>query len=219
MVVLMFIVPQNSFAGEVAKVSKNLVQNSSFEKLGSNGDPVDWYRGGYGNNVRTHERVQCAHVYTEADLLDPNAPNFVFRPDCPPNTTYRLVTSAPRDTHIDGDTKWYFSDIKVQEKRSYKLSYYYQAYTYKATVFARYTMKNGSYQYQTLGTMAQLGGGNGYSGWGNGTVTINPPKEAKSFTVFFAVTPDSDCASDICIVINPSFGRLSIAGVAVTESK
>jgi hypothetical protein len=202
-----------------AKVdAKNLVGNADFSTEDASGDPVGWFRGGYGNNTRSHSFIPCSKVYTVEDLLinDPNSANFVFRPDCPPNAKYRLQTVLDFDTYVSGDTKWYFKDVKVSGEKEYKLGYYYQPYTSSAQAIIRYTLKDGSYQYVLLADMPQLvAGGNGYIGWSKAENTFITPKKAKSLTVFFAITGNRECGSQC---IGPYRGGLSIANVSLTKN-
>ena len=198
--------------------SKNLISNSSFSKSGISGDPLEWFRGGYGDNAHTHSFIPCSVIYTENDLDNTSDESFfVFRPDCPPNTQYRLETTLNTNTYFNGDTKWYFRDIKINPEKEHKLSYYYQPYTYSAQAIIRYTLKNGNYKYVLIADMPQLViGGNGYVGWSKAYNSFVTPKNAKSLTVFFAITGNRTCNSSC---VGPDRGILSIANVSLTKQQ
>lgn len=164
-----------------AKDIGNLIYNSSFEEIGPNGDPVGWLRGGYGNNTSSHEVIPCP-IYTG------------FRPTCPEGISYALRTSI--GNYVDGDTKWYFADVPIKGNKSYTLSYQYQARVFWASsqTIARYKFKDGSYQYELIDSpLPAEPGGNGYLPWIKATNKINPPKNAVSFTIFFALNKYGVC--------------------------
>jgi hypothetical protein len=199
-----------------AKVDgKNLVDNADFSQIDQSGDPVGWYRGGYGNNERSYSLFTCPYVYTEQDLLATvTQSNFIFRPFCPPYASRILGVST--SNYVDGNGNWYFRDIEIPANRKLYISFDYQPYTYNAYATIRYTLKNGSFKYEHFANLPQvIMGGMGYVGWSNIQKEIKAPKDAVAMTVLFSVQSDGVCGP-IC---GPSYGRLSIANVSVTSQK
>ncbi len=196
--------------------NKNLVDNSDFKKLDINGDPVGWLKGGYGENTQSYGFVACSMVYTEDDLKNTSdEPVFVFRPDCPPNTTHRLQTTV--FDYINGDGKWYFKDIKIGSKKDFIASFDYQPYTDNAQAILRYTLKDKTYKYELLSDLPQVtAGGHGYIGWVHAKHNFTTPKEAKSLTIFFSVQGDGICG---VTCIGPDRGTLFIANVSLVHDK
>lgn len=190
----------------------NLVPNPTFENTGTNGDPDGWFRGGYGQNTRGYS-VQTCSVYTEDDLKkDSNDPNFVFRPACPPNAKHILVTNLSK--YVNGDTKWYFSDVAIGSHKNFILSYQYQTYNTRSRVIARYAFPDGTHKYQFLADMQPFTTlGMGYVSWVKKTIEISVPDEAISLTVFFAVGEDGVCPM-LCGTTDRG-GSLSIANIVL----
>ncbi|MFZ2523201.1 MAG: hypothetical protein WAW92_02330 [Minisyncoccia bacterium] len=192
--------------------NSNLIPNPTFENIGLNGDPVDWFRGGYGNNTPYYSFVKCP-FYTATDTVHTN-PNS-FRSACPPDTLYKLEVSV--GDYINGDAKWYFADVPVSGNKNYIISYDYQPYIYNAEANVRYTLVDGSYIYEYLGALPQTGAlAHGYIIWAKALHKINPPKKALSFTVFFTVVGNGVCGT---ACYGPSGNRLGIANVVLGRAK
>lgn len=184
--------------------SDNLIINSSFEEVGINGDPVGWFRGGYGQNTRSHGVAPCTY-YTEEE--------FVRWPDCPPNTSYKLGVHIGISDYISGDAKWYFADVPIGTNKNFRIAYQYQVYTYNAKSVARFAFPDGSYSYSLVSDMPQGPGGGsmGYSGWATTEHDFTAPAGATSVTVFFSVLGTGSgvgcCSGDE--------GNLAIANVSL----
>ncbi len=105
----------------------NLIQNSSLETVGGNGDPANWFRGGWGTNNRTY-------TYPVAGVDGASA------------------AKVEITTYTDGDAKWYFADVAVTPGTEYTFSEQYKSTT-PTEVLARYTLAGGATQYQFLGAL------------------------------------------------------------------
>lgn len=191
--------------------SENLIHNATFADVGGSGDPVGWFRGGYGNNVRDHSVMECDY-YTIDDLkLSPQDQGFVFRPQCPV-ATERILRTHIGD-YVDGDVKWFFADVPIGENREFAVSLEYQPYVYGANMVARYAMSDGSYQYAVLGALPQgRGGGNGYMYWERANAVFSVPDNAVSLTIFFASAGIQTCELTCA---GPSHGELNIANISL----
>lgn len=82
--------------------SLNLIQNPSLEIVGMNGDPEDWFRGGWGTNTRKFTYPVAGFDGIIAGKVE--------------------VTS-----YTNGDAKWYFEDVPVTPGKVYTLSHGYKA--------------------------------------------------------------------------------------------
>ncbi len=177
--------------------SVNLIPNPTFEIIGANGDPVGWFRGGYGQNTRSHAVGPCTTPYTEANLLlslgGASESGAVFRPACPPNATRILSVSI--GNYINGDAKWYFADVPISANKNFRVTYQYQDYTRtnRSQAVARYAFPDGSYQYSPIGAemIDHKPGGMGYVGWVYVENDFTAPADAISMTIFFSTFGDS----------------------------
>lgn len=105
----------------------NLIKNASLETAGTNGDPADWSRGGWGNNTA---------VFTYPAEAQSG------------NTGAKVEITA----YTDGDAKWYFEDVPVSEGKTYSFSDYYQS-TVSSQLNIRYTFTDGHQEYIAVGSV------------------------------------------------------------------
>lgn len=80
----------------------NLISNPSFETMSSGGDPLGWYRGGWGTNQRDY-------IYPVGGFGEGRGAQV-------------LITSFKT-----GDAKWYFGDVPVKRGEVYAFSYRYKS--------------------------------------------------------------------------------------------
>jgi hypothetical protein len=169
---------------------------------------VGWLRGGYGNNIRSHEIKPCPAWSA-------------WHPICPENTAqYMSVSASPVAgdiyTVFEGDAKWYWQPLPVTYG-SYRLQFDYQAYTWGAEATAWYRLKDGRDVYQQLTKLPQIGGGMGYEHWQKADLTVTPPVDTDTFTVFLSTTGRIDCsviwAASHCK--NTVFRTLNLANVTL----
>ncbi|RJQ36125.1 hypothetical protein C4552_04160, partial [Candidatus Parcubacteria bacterium] len=112
--------------------SNELIANPSLEDAGTGGDPVNWFRGGWGTNTRTH-------TYPVAGIDGAHGA--------------RVEITA----YTSGDAKWYFGDVPVTPGDNYTFSDRYQA-DIPSEVITRYAMTDGTHQYGHLNTLAPTNG-------------------------------------------------------------
>lgn len=187
----------------------NLIVNSSFAEIGANGDPVGWFRGGYGENIRSYGVGSCSYYsgsefpYSTEDLRGA----FAFRPACPSDTLYTL--SVGISDYKNGDAKWYFADVPIGANKDFTISYQYRSgfrvpEIARPQAIARYTFQGGSYRYAVIGEMPQVNTptGQGYISWRSTTHQFTAPNGATSLTIFFTVN-------------NPGASGVSIANVVL----
>ncbi len=130
----------------------NRIANPSLEAPGPNGDPQAWYRGGWGDNDRVFTYpTEGSHGFDAAKIE---------------------ITSL-----LNGDAKWYFADVAVLPGEVYVFSHEYKS-TVSTELLVRYTLIDGSIQYQYLGTRAPAGN------WTQSLATMTAPVNAVSLTVF-----------------------------------
>jgi peptidoglycan/xylan/chitin deacetylase (PgdA/CDA1 family)/PKD repeat protein len=99
----------------------NLILNPSLEVSGGNGNPANWFRGSWGDNVHTFQYpVAGIHGATAAKV--------------------EIVS------YSSGDVKWFFADVAVTAGTTYQYSEQYRT-NVPTELLARYTMTNGSTQY------------------------------------------------------------------------
>lgn len=77
----------------------------------------------------------------------------------------------------DGDAKWYFYEVVVESGKTYEISHDYLA-NVSTEMTLRYTLSDGSYAYQGLGTLAPA------AGWTRHSARFTPPAGTVSFTAF-----------------------------------
>ncbi len=107
--------------------SSNLIPNPSLETQGVNGDPTNWFRGGWGTNT-------AVLTYPTVGIDGARAAKVA-------------ITS-----YTDGDAKWYFGDVPVTSGTTYAFSHQYKS-NVATEILARYTLTGGGVQYQFLGVL------------------------------------------------------------------
>ncbi len=105
----------------------NLIRNPSLEIAGANGNPVDWYRGGWGTNARFFTYPVVGAEGSKAAKVE--------------------ITS-----YTNGDAKWYFEDVPVVAGKEYTLSHLYKA-TVPTEILARFTTNIGI-EYHHISTVS-----------------------------------------------------------------
>lgn len=109
-------------------VMANLIANSTFETIGSNGLPQGWGKGGYGNNTRV-----LTYPVTSWDS----------------SKAAKVTITA----YTSGDAKWFFMPVSVTAGTNYQFTDEYLSNT-QSIVTAQYTMSDGTFKYKDLGTFA-----------------------------------------------------------------
>jgi hypothetical protein len=113
---------------------------------------------------------------------------------------------------FEGDAKWYFEDVAVTSPK-YRLQFDYQPRTWAREATVRYTLQDGTYRYEQLSTLPLIThGGHGYQPWQSADLSIAPPADAVSFTVFFSATGKQGSESDRG---GPNWWTLNIANVTL----
>ena len=172
----------------------SMIHNPSFEILGENGDPVEWLRGGYGNNTPTFSVIDY--------------------PPIPPDSTYcgLYVYQNPDGeksarvgitNYVDGDAKWYFSDIPVGNEKTFRLQHWYRS-NVATELSARYLLNDGSYLYQKIADLEHTGGG-ACMGTFYTRKTENvfiAPDNAVSMTLFHSLSSNGWLETDNFILTN-----------------
>lgn len=108
-----------------------LIANPTLETIGTNGDPENWFRGGWGANT-------AVHTYPVAGVSG--------------NAAKLEVTN-----YANGDAKWYFGDTAVTPNENYILSDKYKSNT-SSMMTLRYTMQDGTMQYVDIATIPSSNG-------------------------------------------------------------
>lgn len=103
---------------------QNLVSNSSFESLNTNGEPTGWLKGRWGNNTA----------------------KFSVSSDAPSGKSSLGVVVSDR---VSGDAKWYFNEISVSPGQLYEWSDQYKSNS-KTYVTVQYRMNNDSLEYHDI---------------------------------------------------------------------
>jgi peptidoglycan/xylan/chitin deacetylase (PgdA/CDA1 family) len=123
--------PLRSFTAPTALTAQapanNLIANPSFENLDSNGNPVSWSKGGYGNNTRS----------------------FTFPSTANTGSNGAKVTIS---NVVSGDAKWYFGDVSVSAGTQYEFSDYSFA-TVPTIIDVRFQKTDGTFIYKDLATI------------------------------------------------------------------
>jgi hypothetical protein len=99
----------------------NLISNASLQVAGTNGLPVDWFRGLWGTN-------DAVLNYTAS------------------TTEGATEVSIAITNYTDGDAKWFFKDVFITPLTPYTYSEYYKS-TVPTTLTVRYTMTTGAFVY------------------------------------------------------------------------
>lgn len=110
-----------------AASTNNLIQNPSLEVMGQDGDPADWFRGGWGTNTT----------------------DFTYPAEGRDGPCGAQITVSQ---YTDGDAKWYFADTAVASGQQYRFSNWYKS-TAASSIVVRYTMLDGTQQYFEVGSV------------------------------------------------------------------
>ncbi len=132
----------------------NLISNPSME-LPSSADPnipKNWLQGGYGSNTRIFTYPVAGNDGWSGAKVE--------------------ITS-----HDDGDAKWYFNPVAASSGDSFEYSDY-SIGSIPNDVTARFTLKNGAFQYQYLGTVPAA------TSWTKFDTTLTAPANTAALTVF-----------------------------------
>jgi peptidoglycan/xylan/chitin deacetylase (PgdA/CDA1 family) len=108
------------------------IQNPLLETAGANGDPENWFRGGWGANTAVFTYPVAGIDGGKAAKID--------------------ITN-----YADGDAKWFFKDAAVLPNEEYILSTAYQS-TADSVVTIRYMYLDGTVQYADIATIPSSGG-------------------------------------------------------------
>lgn len=108
------------------------ILNPLLETVGTNGDPKNWFRGGWGANTA---------VFTYPA----------------PGVDGGKAARIDLTNYIDGDAKWYFGNALVLPNEEYVLSENYISTT-PSVLTVRYTYTDGTVQYVDIGTIPSSNG-------------------------------------------------------------
>jgi glucose/arabinose dehydrogenase/peptidoglycan/xylan/chitin deacetylase (PgdA/CDA1 family) len=158
----------------------NRISNPSVEIVGANGDPEDWFKGGWGTSSTTFS-------YPVSGQNGNNAA--------------RITVSD----YVSGDRKWFFKDATVIPGQTYRFSNYYISDT-SSVIFVRFNVGTATdvYQYSYIGTLPAQ------ADWTQYSVDINVPSNAHSMTVFHmlqsngTLTVDNYSLMRVQFFVNPS---------------
>jgi glucose/arabinose dehydrogenase/peptidoglycan/xylan/chitin deacetylase (PgdA/CDA1 family) len=142
---------------QVNNTTSNLILNPSLETLGTEGDfdPANWFRGGWGTNTRIFSYPTNGTDGADAAKVE--------------------ITS-----YTDGDAKWYFENVAITAGTTYDFSHQYKS-TISTEILARYTLTDGGFHYQFLGTLPAS------ANWTATSYQITPPANVVSMTVFHVI--------------------------------
>ena len=144
--------------------TNNLVTNGNFETAGTGGNPVSWNRGGWGTNTRTFNYPVTGDTGNGAEV----------------------VVSG----YSNGDAKWYFDPVAVVPNTEYSISNKYKS-TINSEVLIRYTLTDGTFQYQFLSALA-----NSNNTWQNFSQTVVAPANSTHLTVFHLIAGNGSLVLD-----------------------
>ena len=144
--------------------TNNLVTNGNFETAGTGGNPASWNRGGWGTNTRTFNYPVTGDTGNGAEV----------------------VVSG----YSNGDAKWYFDPVAVVPNTEYSISNKYKS-TINSEVLIRYTLTDGTFQYQFLSALA-----NSNNTWQNFSQTVVVPVNATHMTLFHMIAQNGTLVID-----------------------
>jgi peptidoglycan/xylan/chitin deacetylase (PgdA/CDA1 family) len=107
--------------------SSNLIANASFETVGQNGDPENWFRGSWGSNSAVF-----TYPATGADG----------------GKAAKIEVSD----YTDGDAKWYFANVPVVAGETYSFTDSYKS-SVPTGLVARYQTATGGFLYQVIASI------------------------------------------------------------------
>jgi peptidoglycan/xylan/chitin deacetylase (PgdA/CDA1 family) len=140
-----------------ATSASNLVNNPSFETADSSNNPAGWHKGNWGSNTASFSYLTTGHTGTRSAKVEISQ-------------------------YTNGDAKWYFAPIPVEQHKAYKFSNYYKsnAETYVTAVFR---LSDGSTVYPGMATLSPSAG----SDWAYYEDIISVPADAVDVTVYHVV--------------------------------
>ncbi len=107
--------------------------------------------------------------------------------------------------HDDGDAKWYFDEVAVTAGEKYQFSDYYKS-DVDTYVDVRYTLKDGSYLYDYLGTATAC------SDWKQFSIVITVPADVVAISVFHIIEAEGTLTVD-------NFSLTSLSATSAASSK
>ena len=140
----------------------NLLDNGDLES-GSGDTPTGWNRGGWGTNTRVLNYPVAGKA----------------------GNGIEVVVSD----YVDGDAKWYFDPVAVIGGAQYTVSDEYKS-TLGSEVLARYTLANGTFQYQFIANLPAT------DTWQNFSQTITTPADATHVTLFHIIAGNGSLVID-----------------------
>ncbi len=166
------LVTVNNSVPPPAATSTNLVLNSNLETPGTVGNPANWNRGGWGTNNRTY-------TYPTPGVTGNGA---------------GITISG----YVNGDAKWYFNPVAVNPGTQYTISDKYNS-TVSSEINIRYTLANGTTQYQFLEILPASGGT-----WATFSKTITSPANVTSMTLYHIIQDNGTLTIDDVSVTGPA---------------
>ncbi|MBP9836566.1 MAG: hypothetical protein KBC78_01895, partial [Candidatus Pacebacteria bacterium] len=140
----------------------NLLDNGDLES-GSGDTPTGWNRGGWGTNTRVLNYPVAGKA----------------------GNGIEVVVSD----YVDGDAKWYFDPVAVIGGAQYTVSDEYKS-TLGSEALARYTLANGTFQYQFIANLPAT------DTWQNFSQTITTPADATHVTLFHIIAGNGSLVID-----------------------
>ncbi|HEX7963588.1 MAG TPA: polysaccharide deacetylase family protein [Candidatus Saccharimonadales bacterium] len=136
----------------------NLIVNPGLETANSSNSkqPLGWQSGGWGTNRPLFTYTSGTDVHSGAHAV-----------------------KTQLTSYTDGDAKWYFTPVAVDDTKLYTFSDWYKA-SVESYAVADFGMSDGTDQYVTLGTLKS-------SGWVKFEEQFSVPKGAKTVTVFHMI--------------------------------
>ncbi|MFZ2522650.1 MAG: hypothetical protein WAX44_03980 [Minisyncoccia bacterium] len=188
-------------------VLNSLIPNPSVEIIGANNDPTSWFRGGWGNNTRVFS------VLSYPPRANPNSQycgDFI-NPDN--EKTAKIVVT----NFVDGDAKWYFSDIPIGANKNFTLSHWYRSGNTPTQLMVRYLLNNGTYTYIKIADLDFTIGSGGCQGADFGknvTHTFIAPSNAISMTLYNKIFSNGFLEVDKFVLVPTA----SLVNVSITNS-
>ena len=132
--------------------------------MGVDNSPVKWNRGGWGNNNRVLNYPVAGFSGNGIEVTI--------------------------NDYVDGDAKWYFDPIVIAGGAQYTISDQYKS-TVDSEVLIRYTLTDGTFQYQFLSALA-----NSNNTWQNFSQTVVVPVNATHMTLFHMIAQNGTLVID-----------------------
>lgn len=109
-------------------IGPNLIANPSFSQKDASGNPVSWFKGGYGN----HTRQLTYPVLGNDD---------------------GFAATLAITNYVSGDAKWYFADVNVNPGDTYQFSNYSKS-NVSSIITVRYKMSDQTFTYKDIAHIA-----------------------------------------------------------------